>query len=250
VLSRTLVIPMVLLAVCAASCGDNPTAPSAPPPTANGPSISVSGSLDFGTVQVERTALRTLTISNTGGSLLTWRIESLGDAAGALTPAANTGTVPPASNGTTFTSTITFSFRPAVAATYSGLIIISSNDGSGDTKVSHSYSGVGSISAPLAGFLSTASSLDFGNVPAGSVVSKAVTFTNTGTAPITVNRVQTDNMGECSVSWPYPYNVQPNANATITVNCAFARRSYSGQLIITSDASNAQVTIPVSASGV
>jgi hypothetical protein len=167
-----------------------------------------------------------------------------------LTPEANSGTIPPGTSGTTFTSTITFSFRPAAAATYSGLIIISSNDGSGNNRLSYSYSGIGSNSASNAGFLSTANSLDFGNAAAGSVVSKVLTFTNTGSGPITVSRVQTDAMGECTVNMPYPSNVPPNANAAITINCAFARHNYSGQLIITSDASNGKVTIPVSASGV
>jgi hypothetical protein len=56
-------------------------------------------------------------------------------------------------------------------------------------------------------------------------------------------------MGNCTVNTPYPSNVQPTATGSITVNCSFARQSYSGQLVITSDASNGQVTIPVSASG-
>ncbi len=109
---------------------------------------------------------------------------------------------------------------------------------------------IGAATAPLAGFLSTASSFDFGSVRAGSVISKVLTFTNTGSAPMTVTRVQTNNMGECSVNGPYPSNVQPNASASLTINCAFARRRYSGQVIITSNASNGQVTVPMSGTGI
>ena len=94
--------------------------------------LGLSGSLAFGAVQVGTSATRTLTLSNTGNSLLTWSELSTGN--GVFTASPTSGAVQPEGlNPGDAPGTVTVTFTPAAATSYSDTLTVTSDATVGPT---------------------------------------------------------------------------------------------------------------------
>lgn len=91
--SLHLTAPLIvaLLGLLTFACGDKGTAPTPLPTVTPTRIIALSGDLNFGTLLVGSTAVRTLTISNSGNALLTWNGLTTGTAV--VTASATSGTI-------------------------------------------------------------------------------------------------------------------------------------------------------------
>jgi hypothetical protein len=95
------------------------------------------------------------------------------------------------------------------------------------------------------------SSLNFGNVNVGSFLALPVTVTNTGSSPVTVSSV-TISGAEFSLSpIQTPFTLQQMGSAHLTVTFSPTQTgAASGTVTVVSNASNPQLSIPLSGSGV
>lgn len=127
---RLVVVGLVALG---AACGGaaSPTAPSGPTRI-----LALSGNLAFDQMVLGQTATATMTIANTGSAPLT--IESI-TGSGALPTYAGLswtgGIVPPGG-----TQAVTVTFRPMIAGTYTGALIVTGDQTSGTNTLAYSAS--------------------------------------------------------------------------------------------------------------
>jgi hypothetical protein len=134
-----------------------------------------AGNLDFGSVTVGSSKGLTYNIKNTGNATVT--VNSIqypngfgGNFSGALLPDAS--------------QTVTVTFTPGAAITYSGNVTINS-DATSVTPLNLSGNGIQPIQTVLGG-LTLPASLDFGSVTAGSSVTRSFTINNTNSFAVTV----------------------------------------------------------------
>jgi Abnormal spindle-like microcephaly-assoc'd, ASPM-SPD-2-Hydin/NHL repeat len=116
--------------------------------------IGLSGSLNFGPVQVGYTASRTLTLTNSGNSPLT--ISNINYPAGFS--GAWSGSIPPSSS-----QNVTVTFTPSVVADYSGNLSVTSDATAGTSIIAVSGAGIQVLSMQLTG-------MSFSNGLAGFVL--------------------------------------------------------------------------------
>lgn len=139
--------------------------------------------------------------------------------------------------------TITVVFTPTAEGTRTGSLTASDNAQGGSQVVS--LTGTGS-----AGTLVLAStSLTFSNLQVGSSASQAVTITNTGNAPASINSLQIT--GDYAQINNCPSPISGGANCTITVVFTpTTTGTRSGTLIMTSGSQNTQQSVSLSGTGV
>jgi hypothetical protein len=149
------------------------------------PALTVTGSLNFGTVPRGASATREVIVQNTGtADLHVTNVAFSGDPAYSQSPPAPaTGTLAP---GDSLTVQVTFS--PSSASTTAGPV-------TGTLSITTDAPSVGSASVPATGTVGlpraalSPGALDFGVVCPGQSVDKELTVTNTGTAPLTISAV-------------------------------------------------------------
>ena len=136
-------------------------------------------------------------------------------------------------------------FTPTQARAYSGKITIKSNASSGDLVIP--LSGIGEEAQ---GYLEITSGerLDFGNVNLGASGTLYTKIRNTGEAPLSILRITCPEgfTASCTAS-----SIKEGYNASISVSFTpTAARSYSGSVIVYTDAENESVAIDVSGTGI
>ncbi len=139
------IAPVVIVALLVAACGGSkpPTAPSpvaTTPPPAPSPTrvINVSGNLAFGEVSVGSSRSATITISNSGNSVLT--VTSLSASGGIASQSAASWTSGQIQAGSSQAVTITF--QPTTAGTYTGTLTVVADHTSGSNSISISGSAI------------------------------------------------------------------------------------------------------------
>ena len=195
--------------------------------------LTLSGNLDFGTVQVGDSAFRTLTLSNTGNADLT--VSSISYPAGF---SGNwSGTIIPGGS-----QDVTISFSPNTAQSYSGSLSISSDMTGG--SASASIIGTGDVT--LTRILALSGTLDFGNVQFGGTNSSTLILSNTGNSNLTIS----------SISYPSGFSggwsgtIPPGGSQSVPVTFnPLAAQSYSGTVSISSDMTSGSNFISVSGNG-
>ena len=202
------------------------------------PQISFSSpSMQFGTVGVGATSNLSLTISNTGTADLTLSVVSVTGAEFGV-------------NGITTPKTITagqtvlagLSFHPTTSGTATGALTITSNDPTNPTTTV-ALGGAGSA-ATFGQLQANPTSLAFGNVNAGSSVTKQISLSNTGTAAVQISSIAASGAGFSVNGITTPFALP--ATATALLNVVFAPTTggnISGNVAITSDATNSPLTI-------
>jgi Abnormal spindle-like microcephaly-assoc'd, ASPM-SPD-2-Hydin len=149
------------------------------------PNVTVSGSLDFGTVPRGTSATRTVVVQNIGtADLKVTNITIAGDPTYSISPTSpTTGTLPP---GGSLVAEV--KFAPPTSATNGGpltaQLTVSTDDPSTPTVF---VPATGIVGLPKA--VVTPPALDFSTVCPGASIDRDLTVTNTGTAPLTINSI-------------------------------------------------------------
>lgn len=202
--------------------------------------ISLNGNLSFGSVTIETSAQRTLTISNTGNTNLTVSGISYpngfsGSWSGIIQAGGSTN--------------ITVTFLPTSATNYGGNVTINSDANSGNNVISISGTGENASSgtAPII-VLTPWTDTDFGDVPVNSSGTRVVTIYNAGNANLVIT----------GISYPPGFSGNYN-NGTITpqnevaLSITFSPTAiipYGGMMTVTSDIPSGITNLSLSGMGV
>jgi len=202
------------------------------------PKINViPSSLSFGIVTVSTSSQKTFTIKNTGTALL--NVNSI--------TAPECFAVVPSTGFTVLVNgsmTVTVTFSPTTAKSYSGNIIINSKS----KQVSVNVSGTGApASAPEIEVLPA--SLSFGSVTVSASSQKTFTIKNTGTAVLNVNSITAPDGFTVDKSTSFTVSANDSQVVTVTFSPTDVK-SYSGNITINSDdPDEPQVIVSVSGTG-
>jgi len=200
-------------------------------------------SLSFGNVQDGSPQTLSETLTNTGGSSVS------------ITQATVTGTgfsitglnVPLTLTAGQSTPSFSVVFTPQAAGAASGNLSITSN--ASNTTLGIPLSGTGVTQGLVT---ATTTSLSFGNVQTGKSKSLAETLTNTGGESINITQGNVTGAGWSLTGLSLPLTLGPGQSSP-SFDVVFTPQSagaVSGNLAITSDASNPTFNIPLSATGV
>jgi hypothetical protein len=207
--------------------------------TTAGSLSAAAPSLSFGSVQVGSSQILSETLTNSGGSSVA--ISQVTTAA----PYSITGMSLPATLAVGQSATFSVKFTPTTAGSASGNLSVSSNASNPTMTVPLYGAGLtpGSLTA-------TATNLSFGGVQVGNGQTLSETLTNSGGSTVTITAATTAS----------PYSVTgltlPTtlaAGQSTTFGVMFTPTtggSASGNLSITSNASNPTLTVPLSGTGV
>ncbi len=196
--------------------------------------ISLSGDLDFGEVEVNTSSEKTLTISNIGNQ--SFDASSIILPSNVYTVDWDAGTI-----STGGSKEVTVIFRPTSVENYDGIVSVNHTVAGGTNTIPITGSGVTSI-------ISVSGRLDFGEVEVGSSSEITFTISNTGTQNFDVSSID------------FPSNVftadwttgTVNARDSVDVTVAFSptnQQSYSGTVTVNHDATSGTDTLSISGSG-
>lgn len=196
----------------------------------------------FGTVNAGSSSTIGMTLTNNGSTTTT--ISQVSVSGGAFT--ANGLTVPYALPvGGTVTLSITFA--PTTATSYSGIATITSDATNSPANIALSGSGT---QPPEAQLSANPASENFGNTNAGTTATQTITLTNSGNASATINQVSASGTGFAVSGLTTPYTLA--AGATTSFKVTFSPPSagaYSGTASVVSSAANSPTTVPLSGTG-
>lgn len=199
---------------------------------------SSPASVGFGTVQTGSSTPSTVTLTNSGGSSIT-----ISAATATGTGYSLSGMTVPATITAGKTATFTVTLAPQTAGTASGSAVITSNASNGTLNIPLSATVV------TAGSLtSSPASVSFGTVQTGSSTPSTVTLTNSGGSSITISAATVTGTGYSLSGMTVPATITAGKTATFTVTLApQTAGAASGSAVITSNASNGTLTIPLTA---
>ncbi len=198
--------------------------------------IGLSGVLAFGNVTVGSTAVSTLSIANTGNSVL--------NVSGVNFPAGFSGNWSGGPIVPGGMQNVVVTFAPTTVAAYSGSLNVVSDASSGVS--SFPLSGAGT--EPPSRIISLSGNLAFGNVPVGSTAPAVLKIANGGNSPLTVSSISFPS----GFSGNWPGGLIPaggSQNVTVTFSPA-ATSAYAGTVTVASDATGGGNSVPISGTGV
>jgi len=195
---------------------------------------------DFGSVVDGSQQSQTVVLTNVGGTSVDISQASITGAGFELS-----GITAPLTVKASQSATFTVTFAPLAAGTTSGTVTINSN--ASNPSLSMSLSGTGLAAGALA---SSPSSLNFGSVTVGSNQSLSASLSNTGGTSITVSQVAVSGTGFTVSGISTPLTIAAGDTAAFTVKFApTTSGSATGNVTITSTASNPTLTVPLSGAG-
>lgn len=196
-------------------------------------SISLAGSLAFGSVAVGDTAQAILTIENTGTVPLDVTGISFPDGfSGSFA-----GTIPV--NGSV---PVVVTFAPTQAIDYIGTITVASNATLGTPSIPVSGTGTGSTK-----IISLSGILDFGSLLVGRTLSSSLIITNVGNATLNVSSITLPS----GFSGSFSGTVAAGASHTVAITFSpTAVLTYGGFVSVNSDATGGGSTFEISGQGV
>jgi Abnormal spindle-like microcephaly-assoc'd, ASPM-SPD-2-Hydin len=200
-------------------------------------------SLSFGSVQTGANKTLTETLTNSGGSSVTISQAAVTGAGLSMNGLSLPLTLTAGQSSPTFNVV----FAPNSAGAVSGNIAITSNGSNPTLNVAVSATGVtpGSLSA-------SPTSLSFGSVQTGSSKTLTETLTNSGGSSVTITQATPTGAGYSINGLSLPLTLTPGQSSP-SFNVVFAPGSataVSGNLAITSNASNPTLNIALSGTGV
>jgi hypothetical protein len=206
--------------------------------TPTGTLSAQSASLSFGSVQTGTSQSLTEVLTNTGGASVT-----ISGATITGTGYTISGLTTPLTVAAGGTASFTVKFAPTAAGTPSGGVTITSN--ASNTSLSIPVSGT----AVAAGALTaTPSSVSFGTVQTGSSTQNSVTITNSGSTSITISSASITGTGYTMSGLTTPLTLTAGQTAILKVTLApTAAGTATGNVAINSNASNATLNIPLTA---
>ncbi|HWF90772.1 MAG TPA: choice-of-anchor D domain-containing protein [Terriglobales bacterium] len=197
-----------------------------------------NASLGFGSVQMGSTPTMSEVLTNTGNASVTITSAAATGAGYSLSGMSMPVTV--AAGGT---ATFSVKLSPQTAGTASGNVAITSNASNASLNIPLSATVV------TAGSLtSNPSSVSFGSVLTGSSTPSTVTLTNSGGSSITISSATVSGTGYSLSGMSVPATIAAGNTATFTVTLAPQNAgTATGSAVITSNASNGTLTIPLTA---
>jgi uncharacterized protein YfiM (DUF2279 family) len=214
------------------------------------PSASTAGilsantsSLAFGSVQLGATKNMSLVLSNTGPQGSSLQISQLAVSGSGFNAS---GTTMPVALSAGQQVTLTISFAPTASGSASGSVAILSDATNSSVTVSLTGSGIssGQLTANPA-------SIAFGNVQVGGTATSSVTLKNSATqGSIQISQVTTSGSGFSTSGITLPLTLNAEQSASLTVRYApAATGSNTGSIAVVSDASNPNLSVPLSGTG-
>lgn len=194
--------------------------------------IALSGDLAFGNVQVGASRTASLTITNTGNSIL--KVTSLAYPAG-FTGDWTGGTIAPGGS-----QVVTVTFTPTATTSYGGNVTINSDKTSGNNVIP--VSGTGTPTATR--IIQLSGLLAFGNVPVGMSEQRVLTISNTGNSPLTVTGLIFPS--GFSGDWPGGVIAPGSSRLVVVAFLPVSAGVYGGGLTVSSDATSGLATFSVS----
>ncbi len=198
-------------------------------------------SLSFGSVQTGSHQSLSESVTNTGAASVTISQVAISGSGFSLS-----GITTPVTLTTGQSATFSVTFTPPSTGSASGNLTITST--ASNPSLTIPLSGTGTAPGALA---SNPSSLSFGSVQTGSQQSLSETVTNTGGASVTISQVAISGTGYSLSGITTPVTLTTGQSATFSVTFApLSAGSPSGNVTITSTASNPTLTIPLSGTGI
>jgi len=213
-------------------------------PTPAGHLTASSSSLNFGNVQVGSTRSLSETITNSGGMDVTISQATPAGAGFSLNGLGLPVTLSPGQ-----TAMLTVNFAPLSSGSLAGNLRLVSDAGNPALDIALFGIGVTPAGTPAV-LAANPSSLSFGNVGAASSKTLSQTLTNSGGSALTISQIAPSGTGFSFTGINPPVTL--SAGQSFTFNVAFtpaAAGSVNGTLSVTSDASNPNLAIPLSATG-
>ena len=209
--------------------------------TASGTLTLNPGSEDFGSVSVGAKQSQSVTVTNTGSSAVNISQASVSGAGFQLSGITTPLTLNPSQG-----ATLTVAFAPQASGSATGAVTITSD--ASDSPLMLPLSGTGVAAGALG---SNPTSLSFGNVTVGNNPSLSETVTNTGGTSVTISQVAASGTGFSlsGITTPVTLTAGQSAGFTVTFTPASAGTA-TGNVTVTSNASNPTLTIPLSGTGV
>ena len=205
-------------------------------------------SINFGNVQFNSSATQSVVLTNSGGQTVT-----ISQASATGTGFTLSGIALPVNLAAAQSIAVSVVFVPQSAGSASGSMAVTCNGPRG-----HKKSYTSTITIPLLGvgitpgtLTANPSSLDFGNVQVGNNQTLAETLTNSGGSSVTITQAAVTGSGFSVNGLSLPLTLAPGQNSP-SFNVVFAPQSAgvaSGNLSITSNASNPTFNIPLSGTG-
>jgi hypothetical protein len=214
------------------------------------PALTMSApGLSFGNVQMGSKAVLQLTLTSSGTAPVTissstiagqqFQISSVGY------PAGVTGWPVTLNPGQQVVLSIAFS--PNSVDTFTGNLALASDASGGTANVP--LSGTGDA-VPTANLTLSTTSISFGQTPIGSKVSRTLTLTSTGNAPLDINTITASDPAFSVGALSLPATLQPNQQLTVTVTFdPTTAGTDSGTLTVTSNDASGPATVSLGGSG-
>jgi Abnormal spindle-like microcephaly-assoc'd, ASPM-SPD-2-Hydin len=196
----------------------------------------------FGTVNAGSSSTIGMTLTNNGSTNTTISQVSVSNAAFTAT-----GVTTPYTLAAGGTVTLSITFAPQTATSYSGTVSVTSD--STNSPLNIALSGTGT-QPPEAQLSANPASENFGNTDVGSTATQTITLTNNGNTSATINQVSATGTGFSVSGLSTPYTLA--AGGTTSLKVSFSPTSagnYSGTASIVSSAANSPTTIALSGTG-
>jgi hypothetical protein len=214
------------------------------------PALTVSApSLNFGDVQMGSKATLQLTLTSSGTAPVTISSSTIAGQAFGISsvayPAGVTGW--PATLNPGQQVVLSIAFAPDSATSFTGDLAVASDASGGAANVP--LSGTGDA-VPAPNLTLSTTSIDFGQSAIGTKVSRTLTLTSTGNAPLNINTITVSgamfSVGTVSV----PATLQPGQQLSVTVTFdPTTAASDAGTLTVTSDDPSGPATVSLGGTG-
>ncbi len=202
--------------------------------------VAAPGSLTFGTVAVASNSTRTVTLTNSGITVITISHINVNGKGFSMSTVAT-----PLKLSAGQSISLEAHFAPATAGAVTGSIAITSNAADRNLTIALSGTGVqGRLSA-------TPASASFGNVAMGGNDSKTLTLSNYGLGSATISQLSVSGKGFSMSKVATPLKL--SAGQSINLEAHFAPATagaVTGSIAITSNAADRNLTIALSGTGV
>lgn len=199
--------------------------------------------LQFGSVQAGGTKTLTFTASNSGPASVSVSSVSISTKYFSLVSPSIPITVAAGQS-----VPVVVSFSPNAAGAFTATATVTSD--ASNTSTTLSLSGTGTTN-PQGGLASSPGSEAFGNVTIGSEQSQSFTLTNSGTATANISQISITGAGFQLSGISAPLTLAASQSTTFSVSFSpQAAGAVSGNVTITSDASNSPLTVGLTGTGV
>ena len=216
---------------------------------ASGQLAVTPGSVDFGTVRVGKAKYASVTMTNPGNASVTVSGDTLTGSGYRVS-----GVTMPLNLRAGASVTFKVCFSPTSVGASSGQLTFLSN--AANSTLAMPLSGTGfsrtTSTSTTSGYVSaTPQTAQFGNVPLGTSNTQIVQLTNTGNAGISVSGVTVTGNGFSAAGIVAPFSLAAGATTQLTVGFSpSVAGSVYGTVGVSSNASDSQLSVPLSGMGV